>query len=67
MTPRCCSTGTKIIQAVTLPSSMLQHTRSPVMAPAAMNMGSHDSITVRPIHAVAEHALVEAPPPRSRS
>ena len=28
---------------------MLQHTRSPVMAPAAMNIGSHDSITVRPI------------------
>ncbi len=41
----------KIIQAVTLPTSMLQDTWSPVMAPAAMNMGSQESITVRPIHA----------------
>jgi len=30
---------------------MLQHTRMPVMAPAAMNIGSHESITVRPIQA----------------
>jgi len=43
--------GAKIIQAVTLPSSMLQPTRSPVMAPAAMNIGLQESITVRPIHA----------------
>ncbi len=41
----------KIIQAVTLPSSMLQHTCHPVIAPAAMNIGSQESITVRPIHA----------------
>src|SRR5204863_289864 len=38
------------IHAVTLPRNMLQHTWSPVMAPAAMNMGSHENITVRPIH-----------------
>ena len=43
--------GVKIIHAVTLPSSMLHDTLSPVMAPAAMNMGSQESITVRPIHA----------------
>ncbi len=30
---------------------MLDVTRSPVMAPAAMNIGSHASSTVRPIHA----------------
>ena len=39
------------IQAVTLPRNMLQHTWNPVMAPAATNMGSHEIITVREIHA----------------
>ena len=51
MRPRCCRMGTKIIQAAILPSSMLQQTRSPVMAPAAMKIGSHESMTVRSIHA----------------
>ena len=51
MIPWCWRMGVKIIHAVTLPSSMLHDTLSPVMAPAAMNMGSQESITVRPIHA----------------
>jgi hypothetical protein len=51
MMPRGWRTGAKIIHAVTLPRNMLQHTWSPVMAPAAMNMGSQENITVRPIHA----------------
>ena len=53
--------GTKIIHAVTLPSSMLQHTRRPVMAPAAMNIGTHESITVRPIQAEPNRRSVAAP------
>jgi hypothetical protein len=60
MIPRCWSSGTKIIHAVTLPSSMLQHTWRPVMAPAAMNIGSHESITVRPIQAAPKRRWFSA-------
>jgi len=52
ITPRCCMMGTKTIQHSTPPTSMLVHTRRPVMAPAAMNMGCHEKATVRLIHAV---------------
>ena len=61
ITPRCWRIGTKIIQALIPPSSMLQDTRSPVMAPAAMNIGSHESITVRPIHAGPSTRSLNAP------
>src|ERR1035437_9775689 len=51
MTPACCMIGTNTAQQSVPPSNMLMHTRIPVIAPAAMKIGSQLNITVRPTQA----------------
>ena len=51
MIPACCMTGTNTAQQNVPPINMLTQTRRPVIAPAAMKMGSQPNMTVRPIQA----------------
>ena len=48
MTPCACRIGTNTAQHSVPETSMVAHTRMPVMAPAATKMKSQEKTTVRP-------------------